>query len=68
MVVDKKRSVFKDYRIKEAYLFFWAICFGSVGIFLGMYLVRHKNRKWYFNLGILLLTIQQIIVIKYLLA
>lgn len=63
MIMDKRRSILKNYRIKEVHLFFGAICFGSVGIFLGMHLVRHKNRKWYFNLGIPLLIIQQIITI-----
>ncbi len=63
MVMDKRKSIFKNYRIKESHLFFWAICFGSVGIFLGMHLVRHKNRRWYFNLGIPLLIIQQIIIV-----
>jgi uncharacterized membrane protein YsdA (DUF1294 family) len=63
MIMDKRKSILKNYRIKEVHLFFLAICFGSVGIFLGMHLVRHKNRRWYFNLGIPLLIIQQVIIV-----
>ncbi len=63
MVIDKRRSILKNDRIREATLFFWAICFGSVGVFTAMHLIRHKNRKWYFNIGIPLLIIQQVIVI-----
>ena len=66
MSVDKRSSIVKSDRIREVSLFFWAICFGSVGIFLAMHLLRHKNRRWYFNLGIPFLIIQQVIVIRYL--
>ncbi|MCD4705028.1 DUF1294 domain-containing protein [bacterium] len=63
MILDKRRSILKNYRIKESHLFFLAICFGSVGVFLAMHIIRHKNRKWYFNFGIPLLIIQQMIII-----
>jgi uncharacterized membrane protein YsdA (DUF1294 family) len=63
MCLDKRKSISKNDRIREASLFFWAICFGSIGVFMAMHLIRHKNRKWYFNLGIPLLIFQQIIVI-----
>ena len=63
MITDKRRSILKNYRIKEVHLFFLAICFGSIGVFLGMYLIRHKNRRWYFNLGIPLLIIQQVTIV-----
>mgnify|MGYP003443749732 CR=1 len=42
-------------RIPEGVLFFLAACFGSAGIFLGMFVLRHKTRQWHFLLGIPLL-------------
>ena len=42
-------------RISEGMLFFLATAFGSIGIFLGMLVFRHKTRKWYFLIGIPLL-------------
>ncbi len=63
MFLDKRKSILKKERTPEASLFFWAICFASLGIFLAMHLIKHKNRKWYFNLGIPLLIVQQTIII-----
>jgi uncharacterized membrane protein YsdA (DUF1294 family) len=54
--VDKIRSRRNnDKRISEGMMFFLATLFGSVGIFIGMFVFRHKTRKWYFLVGIPLL-------------
>ena len=45
-------------RISEGMLFFMATIFGSVGVYLGMFTLRHKNRKWYFVIGIPLIICQ----------
>ncbi|MFZ2188193.1 MAG: DUF1294 domain-containing protein [Candidatus Moraniibacteriota bacterium] len=45
-------------RISEGTLFFLATAFGSVGVYLGMFVFRHKTQKWYFAIGIPLLIIQ----------
>jgi uncharacterized membrane protein YsdA (DUF1294 family) len=45
-------------RISEGLLFFLATVFGSVGVFLGMFAVRHKTRKWYFLIGIPMLMLE----------
>lgn len=45
-------------RTPEGVLFFLAALFGSVGIYAGMQLFRHKTKKWYFQLGIPLLILQ----------
>ncbi len=63
MVVDKRRSVRGSEvdRIPEGVLFFAAAAFGSGGIYLAMFLLRHKTRKWYFQLGLPLLILQNLV-------
>lgn len=39
-------------RISEGLLFFMATMFGSVGVYAGMFVFRHKTQKWYFLIGI----------------
>lgn len=59
MLVDKIRAnKTNSKRISEGKLFFMAILFGSVGVYLGMFTLRHKTKKWYFVIGIPLLMIQ----------
>jgi uncharacterized membrane protein YsdA (DUF1294 family) len=45
-------------RISEGMLFFLATAFGSLGVYFGMFVFRHKTQKWYFIVGIPLLIIQ----------
>lgn len=47
-------------RAPEGFMFFLATVFGSIGIYLGMMAFRHKTRKWYFQLGIPLLILQNL--------
>ncbi len=47
-------------RISEGILFFMAAAMGSIGVFIGMFTFHHKNRKWYFLIGIPLLILQNI--------
>jgi uncharacterized membrane protein YsdA (DUF1294 family) len=39
-------------------LFFMATAFGSLGVYAGMFVFRHKIRKWYFIIGIPMVIIQ----------
>ena len=56
MFLDKSRSrTVGSERISEGMLFFLATAFGSVGVYVGMFLFRHKTKKWYFVVGIPLL-------------
>lgn len=56
MFLDKSRSrTVGSERISEGMLFFLATAFGSVGVYAGMFLFRHKTKKWYFLAGIPLL-------------
>ncbi len=64
MIWDKNRSRNKNNkRISEGILFFMAICFGSIGVYTGMFAFRHKTQKWYFLIGIPLSIIQNISLI-----
>ena len=61
MLWDKAQSMNRGAeRISEGMLFFLATIFGSVGIYVGMMLIRHKSRKWYFLIGIPLLIIENL--------
>lgn len=59
MMIDKVKSRNPVYRrISEGMMFFWAALGGAIGIYVGMFAIRHKTKKWYFLLGIPLLIIQ----------
>ena len=62
MANDKQKSRERGEveRIPEGLIFFMAAAFGSVGVLAGMYILRHKTKKWYFQLGIPLLTVQNL--------
>lgn len=47
-------------RVPEKTLFITALTFGAGGIYLGMLTFRHKTKKWYFQLGIPLLILQNL--------
>lgn len=66
MFIDKRRAVYgSGRRIPEGVIFFYSAIFGSLGIFLGMHLLRHKTRKWYFNIALPLFLVQNIILIYF---
>jgi len=59
ILIDKVKSAkFGVKRISEGLLFFMAAAFGSLGVYLGMFVCRHKTQKWYFITGIPLLMIE----------
>ncbi len=60
MAYDKRKAVrgYNAERTPEGVLFFMAALFGSGGVYLGMFIFRHKIRTWYFQLGIPLLILQ----------
>lgn len=59
---DKRKAIrgYNAERAPEGFMFFLATMFGSIGVYLGMLAFRHKTRKWYFQLGIPLLIIQNL--------
>jgi len=62
MARDKRKSIRGSgkKRTPEGIFFFLASCFGSLGIYLGMLAFRHKTKRWYFQLGIPLLILQNL--------
>lgn len=59
MGIDKQKAIKHKWRIPEKTLFLTALLLGSLGIFCGMYVFRHKTRHWYFVIGIPLIFIIQ---------
>lgn len=59
---DKRKSIRGGGadRTPEGLLFFMAAAFGAIGVFAGMQAFRHKTKKWYFQLGIPLLILQNL--------
>ncbi len=59
---DKRKSMRSGNpeRTPEGLLFFMAAAFGSLGVYAGMLTFRHKTKKWYFQLGIPLLILQNL--------
>lgn len=62
MLTDKRRARGNRWRIPERTLFALAILGGSAGAILGMWLVRHKTRHWYFVWGMPAILVVQIVL------
>ena len=62
MARDKRKSIRGNgkKRTPEGIIFFLAAAFGSIGVYLGMLTFRHKTKKWYFQIGIPLLILQNV--------
>ena len=63
MISDKHKAKRRQYRIPEATLFGLAFAGGSVGIFLGMQIARHKTQHPKFFIGIPVIILLQVGVI-----
>lgn len=68
MGIDKRRARRGAWRIPERTLFLAAALGGSAGAWLGMYLFRHKTRRWYFVAGIPAILLAQLALAYWLLA
>lgn len=65
MYYDKKRSVKHKWRVPESRLFLFASIFGSLGIWSGMYIFKHKTKHGKFVFGVpIILAIQLGILYK----
>ena len=49
MAHDKRCAKRGSWRVPEKTLFLAAACFGALGGVLGMQMLRHKTRHWYFR-------------------
>jgi uncharacterized membrane protein YsdA (DUF1294 family) len=67
MAYDKRRAIFKQNteRAPEGFIFFFAAAFGGIGVYFGMLAFRHKTKKWYFQLGIPLLILQNLVTLYF---
>ncbi len=60
MAIDKKRARAGEWRIPEKTLFLVTGLFGGLGGTLGMHLLRHKTKHWYFRIGFPALLVLQV--------
>lgn len=66
MLIDKSRAIHKEWRISEKTLLMISVFGGSIGIFAGMHVFRHKTKHLKFTIGVPLIFIIQIIAAVYL--
>ena len=60
---DKRKAINNSWRIKEKTLLLSTLLFGAVGSFIGVFILRHKTRHWYFVLtAIVSLIIQALLL------
>ena len=60
MMHDKNCAKKGNWRVPEATLFIATACFGGLGGVLGMQLLRHKTKHWYFAVFFPLMLVVQI--------
>ena len=60
MKTDKQRAKQGKWRIRESTLFLATALFGGLGGTLGMFLLHHKTKHWYFRVGFPLLLAAQV--------
>lgn len=65
MGYDKRKSVKNEWRISEKSLFLISFLFGSIGIYLGMGIFRHKTKHIKFKIGIPIIIFLQFGIIVY---
>lgn len=63
MAEDKKRAKQGTWRIPEKTLFLVTGLFGGLGGTLGMFMLRHKTKHWYFRLGFPALLVVQVVLL-----
>ena len=65
MGLDKSKARHHARRIPEKTLFLVGFLGGSIGIWAGMYLFRHKTRHWYFVVGVPVIVLLQAVITIY---
>ncbi|KHD13736.1 DUF1294 domain-containing protein [Clostridium butyricum] len=66
MFIDKSRAIHKEWRIPEKTLMFLSLIGGSIGMFAGMHIFRHKTKHIKFTLGVPFIFIIELITAVYL--
>lgn len=67
MFIDKNRAIHKQWRIPEKTLLLISLIGGSIGMYIGMQVFRHKTKHLKFTIGIPLIFIIEAITAIYLL-
>ena len=67
MFIDKNRAIHKQWRIPEKTLLLISLIGGSIGMYIGMQVFRHKTKHLKFTIGIPLIFIIEAITAVYLL-
>ncbi len=65
MGVDKKKARNNQWRISENTLWFCALLFGAIGVWLGMKIFHHKTKHTSFKIGIPILILLELIALYY---
>ena len=68
MLIDKRRAIKHEYRISEKMLFIIALIGGSIGSLIGMNIMHHKTKHWYFKYGIPSILCIQLLILGYFLS
>ena len=63
--IDKYKAIKDKWRVKEATLLGLSFIGGALGGMLGMYVFRHKTKKFYFFLGIPFMMILHVVLFVY---
>lgn len=64
MLIDKRKAKKKLWRIPEKTIMSAAVSGGSIGVLLGMYILRHKTKHLKFTIGVpVILTVQILIAV-----
>ena len=63
MGIDKWKARRQYWRVPEKTLFLIALLGGSIGSLIGMYLFRHKTRKFRFSIGLPVILVLQILMV-----
>lgn len=64
MAYDKRCAKRGKWRVPEKTLFIVTACFGGLGGVLGMQLLHHKTKHWYFNVFFpIMLAIQAVLLV-----
>lgn len=67
MFIDKSRAIHKEWRIPEKTLMFISLIGGSIGMFAGMHIFRHKTKHIKFKFGVPFIFIIELLTAVYLL-
>ena len=65
--IDKSAAIKQKRRIPNKVLLFMAVIGGSIGALAGMYIFRHKTKKWYYTVTVPVILLIQVTAAVFLL-